>query len=115
VRPVEGVRPVTETSLDVILEGFRALALRFARIAGDQRTLADDILEDDSAKVSPRVEQWGNEADRLARELAHAIEVIDRVVGPPAGTPVEGEAVDEAAITATLDLDEVAECHADDE
>lgn len=100
---------MTETSLDVILEGFRALALRFGRIAEDAQALSDSILDDDAAKSSPKVEQWGNDAGLLARDLAEAIGVIHREVGPPTSSPKDSDEVDETAITAVLSLDEVAD------
>lgn len=93
---------MTETSWSVYLEAVDAIKLRLVRLAGDQA--AESARMRDLAKLSTRgvvscaaVERHCDETDRIARELAQALEVIDRIKP------------DESADTGVLDLAAVAD------
>lgn len=70
------VAPVTEAGWTVLLEALRGLEHRLCRLAGDAQVLSDEMLD---SNYGPTVAKWGNEAGRIGRELAQALEVIERV------------------------------------
>jgi hypothetical protein len=91
---------VTEGRLASYLASWDALRHRLARLAGDQAALATEQRSVRArlgrGSVPPTtVERWAGETDRIARELASAMEVIDRLA-------------DDAADTAVISLDDVA-------
>lgn len=93
---------MTEGKWSTALLGFRAVQTRIERLAGDQAVLSDEILEDDAATASDKVERWGNEAGRIARELADMVGQVDRLLGPRESAGLAE--VDESADTAVLDV-----------
>lgn len=58
------------------LTAIEAVEHRIARLAGDQSVLSDEMLD---SNFGPTVSRWGNEAGRIARELAQLLEVLERL------------------------------------
>lgn len=90
---------MTEARLSTYLAAWDSLRHRLARLAGDQAALATRQREvrarlGRGSVPAGTVEAWAVETDRIARELADSLEVIDRLA-------------DDAADTAVLSLDDV--------
>ena len=66
---------MTESPLTSYLACWEALRHRLVRLAGDAAVLGDEQRE---ARAGDTVDRWSRESLRIARELAEALEVIDR-------------------------------------
>lgn len=92
---------MTEAKLSTYLAGWDSLRHRLTRLAGDQAALADRQRTvrarlGRGSVPAGTVEAWATETERIARELADALEVIDRLA-------------DDAADTAVLSLSDVGD------